>query len=64
MVNYNDIARIAQVSSTTVSHVINKTRFVSPETKDKVLKAMKDLNYKPNLLARSLATGVTHTIGL
>ncbi|MCL4385175.1 MAG: LacI family transcriptional regulator [Actinobacteria bacterium] len=64
MVNYNDIAKIAQVSSTTVSHVINKTRFVSPETRDKVLKAMKDLNYKPNLLARSLATGVTHTIGL
>ena len=64
MVNYNDIAKIAKVSSTTVSHVINKTRFVSPETRDKVLKVMQDLNYKPNLLARSLATGVTHTIGL
>ncbi|MHB8278320.1 MAG: LacI family DNA-binding transcriptional regulator [Candidatus Humimicrobiaceae bacterium] len=64
MVNYNDIAKIAQVSSTTVSHVINKTRFVSPETKDKVLEAMQGLNYKPNLLARGLATGVTHTIGL
>lgn len=64
MVNYNDIAKIAQVSSTTVSHVINKTRFVSPETKKKVLEAMQKLNYKPNLLARSLATGVTHTIGL
>lgn len=64
MVNYKDIAKIAQVSSTTVSHVINKTRFVSPETRDKVLKAMRELNYKPNLLARSLATGVTHTIGL
>jgi DNA-binding LacI/PurR family transcriptional regulator len=64
MVNYNDIAKIAQVSSTTVSHVINKTRFVSPETRKKVLEAMQKLNYKPNLLARSLATGVTHTIGL
>lgn len=64
MVNYNDIAKIAKVSSTTVSHVINKTRFVSPETKDKVLEAMQELNYKPNLLARGLATGVTHTIGL
>jgi DNA-binding LacI/PurR family transcriptional regulator len=64
MVNYNDIAKIANVSLTTVSHVINETRFVSLETKKKVLEAMKDLNYKPNLLARSLATGVTHTIGL
>ncbi len=64
MVNYNDISKIAKVSSTTVSHVINKTRFVSPETKDKVLEAMQELNYKPNLLARGLATGVTHTIGL
>ena len=64
IVNYNDIAKIAKVSSTTVSHVINKTRFVSPETKDKVLEAMQELNYKPNLLARGLATGVTHTIGL
>ncbi len=64
MVNYNDIAKIAKVSSTTVSHVINKTRFVSPETKDKVLEAMQELSYKPNLLARGLATGVTHTIGL
>jgi len=64
MVNYNDIAKIAKVSSTTVSHVINKTRFVSLETGNKVLEAMQELNYKPNLLARSLATGVTHTIGL
>lgn len=64
MVNYNDIAKIAKVSSTTVSHVINKTRFVSPKTKDKVLEAIQELSYKPNLLARGLATGVTHTIGL
>ena len=64
MVNYRDIAEIANVSSATVSHVINKTRFVSPETRNKVLEAMKKLNYKPNLLARSLATGITHTIGL
>lgn len=64
MVNYDDIAKIAKVSSTTVSHVINETRFVSPETRDKVLEAMQKLNYKQNLLARSLATGITHTIGL
>lgn len=64
MVNYNDIARLAKVSATTVSHVINETRYVSPETKKKVLDAMEKLNYRPNLLARSLATGKTHTVGL
>ena len=64
MVNYNDIAKKAKVSPTTVSHVINETRFVMPETKRRVLEAMKRLKYQPNLLARSLATGKTHTIGL
>ena len=64
MVNYNDIAKIAKVSPTTVSHVINETRFVSDETKKRVLDAMKKLKYQPNLLARGLATGKTHTIGL
>ncbi len=64
MVNYNDIAKLAKVSPTTVSHVINETRFVMPETKKRVLEVMKKLKYQPNLLARSLATGKTHTIGL
>jgi len=64
MVNYNDIARLAKVSQTTVSHVINETRFVMPETKKRVLDVMKKLKYQPNLLARSLSTGKTHTIGL
>ncbi len=64
MVNYNDIARIAKVSPTTVSHVINETRFVMPETKKRVLEVMKKLKYQPNLLARSLATGKTQSIGL
>jgi LacI family transcriptional regulator len=64
MVNYNDIAKLAKVSPTTVSHAINETRFVMPETKKRVFEAMKKLKYQPNLLARSLATGKTHTIGL
>ncbi|GAG62480.1 unnamed protein product [marine sediment metagenome] len=64
MVNYNDIAKLAKVSPTTVSHVINETRFVMPETKRRVLEVMKKLKYQPNLLARSLATGKTNTIGL
>jgi len=64
MVNYNDIGKLAGVSPTTVSHVINKSRVVLPETRKKVYKAMKELKYTPNLLARSIATGKTHTIGL
>ncbi len=64
MANYNDIAKLAKVSPTTVSHVINETRFVTPKTKKRVLEAIKKLKYQPNLLARSLATGKTHTIGL
>jgi len=64
MVNYSDIAKLAKVSPTTVSHVINETRFVMPETKRRVLEIMKKLKYQPNLLARSLATGKTRTIGL
>jgi len=61
---YKDIAKIVGVSKTTVSHAINKTRYVAPATIKKIEKTMKDLNYKPNWVARSLATGKTHTIGL
>jgi len=65
MVGYKEIARNAKVSPSTVSHVINKTRFVEPETEERVLKAMKMLNYtQPNLLAKSLLTGKSNTIGL
>ena len=64
MVTYSDIAKIVGVSKTTVSHAINKTRYVAPATIKRIEKAMEKLNYKPNWLARSLATGKTNTIGL
>ena len=65
MVSYKDIAGIAKVSTTTVSHVINETRFVGPETRKRVREAMEQLNYtQPNLLAKSLLTGRSNTIGL
>jgi len=64
MANYSDVAKLAQVSPSTVSHVLNKTRFVSPQMTEKVLKAIKELDYRPNLLARGLAIGKTNTIGL
>jgi len=49
-----DVAKKANVGSTTVSRVLNDTGYVSDETKSKVVKAMKELNYTPNELARNL----------
>ena len=64
MTTIREVANRAGVSYTTVSHVINNTRFVSNETRDRVLAAMRDLNYRPNALAQSLRSGKTHTLGL
>ena len=47
MATIKDVAKMAGVSTTTVSHVINKTRFVAQETESLVLQAIKDLNYSP-----------------
>ncbi|TYT24398.1 LacI family transcriptional regulator [Dictyoglomus thermophilum] len=59
-----DVAKLAGVSISTVSHVINKTRYVEPETREKVYQAIKTLGYRPNILASSLRKRVTNTIGL
>ncbi|MBC7231972.1 MAG: LacI family DNA-binding transcriptional regulator [Chloroflexi bacterium] len=64
MATMKDVAQAAGVSVTTVSHVINETRYVSEELRERVLKAMEDLHYHPNTLARSLRQGISHTIGL
>ncbi len=58
------VAQAAGVSPTTVSHVINQTRFVSETVRARVLSAIEDLGYQPNILARSLRRGETRTIGL
>jgi LacI family transcriptional regulator len=59
-----DVAKHAGVSIATVSHVVNGTRFVSDETRQKVLDAIEALNYRPNAVARGLATNSTRKIGL
>jgi LacI family transcriptional regulator len=64
MATIKEVAALAGVSSATVSHVINGTRFVSDAVRDQVMNAMKELDYRPNDLARSLRSGVTHTLGL
>lgn len=60
----NDVARVAGVSVSTVSHVINGTRRVDPETEQTVRAAIAAAGYIPNSLARSLARSTTSTIGV
>jgi len=60
----NDVAKRAGVSKTTVSHVINSTRFVEEDTKQRVLRVISEIGYYPNLMARSLTTNRTGIIGL
>ncbi|WP_010632779.1 LacI family DNA-binding transcriptional regulator [Sporolactobacillus vineae] len=62
--NIKDIARLAGVSSTTVSRVLNNRGYISIQTREKVQKAIKKLNYHPNDLARSLYHKHTYFIGL
>lgn len=59
-----DIARLAGVSTSTVSHVINNNRFVSEQVRDRVEQAIRELNYAPSALARSLKIKQTRTIGM
>ena len=59
-----EVARRAGVSVSTVSHVINGTRFVSPAKLDRVTAAVAQMGYQPNSLARSLKLASTNTVGL
>lgn len=63
-VTIKDIAKKVGVNPSTVSRVINGTASISEETKNKILEAMKEMDYHPNILARSLVNGSTFTIGL
>jgi LacI family transcriptional regulator len=59
-----EVARRAMVSTSTVSHVVNRTRFVSPAARARVEAAIEALGYRQNALARSLRCGQSHTLGL
>lgn len=59
-----DVAKRAAVSTYTVSSVINKSAYVSPELTKRVLKAVRELDYTPNALARGLQTRKTRTVGM
>lgn len=64
MATLDDVARRAGVAASTVSRVLNSTRFVSADTKARVMSAVAELDYTPNSLARSLANSRTNVIGL
>ena len=64
MATMKDVAELAGVSASTVSHVLNGTRRVSDGTRDGVLAAIEKLDYRPNLLAKGLKIRKTFTIGL
>lgn len=59
-----DVAKEAGVSIATVSRVLNDIDVVNEDTKKKVLDAIKELGYRPNIIARSLKTQRTKTIGI
>tara|TARA_R110001583_G_scaffold26571_7_gene95853 strand:+ start:22764 stop:23768 length:1005 start_codon:yes stop_codon:yes gene_type:complete len=64
MATIKDVAKHAQVSTSTVSHVLNKTRYVSEDVTTRVMLAVETLNYAPSALARSLKLKNTHTFGM
>ena len=59
-----DVAKLAGVSPTTVSRVINKKGYLSEKTIQKVQEAMRELGYKPNNVARSLQGKSAKLVGL
>lgn len=64
MANIRDVAKESGVSVATVSRFINQKGYVSKEAKEVIGRAIKELDYKPNLVARSLSTKQTKLIGL
>ncbi len=63
-VTLHDVARLANVSIATVSAVVNGKNGVSAKLTKQVKEAMANLDYHPDLIARSLKVGRTHTIGM
>lgn len=65
IVTIKDVAKRAGVAISTVSSVTNgHNKHVGPATREKVLQAIKDLDYRPNAIARSMVKGTTTTVGL
>jgi len=63
-VTISDIAKEAKVSAATVSRVLNSSGYVKEETKQRILAVIKEKNYAPSAIARSLSKSETNTIGV
>lgn len=63
-VTIEDVAQAAGVSRQTVSRAMNDKGEISPETKERVMRAIDELGYRPNRLAQGMVTNRTRTIGL
>ncbi|MCD6257937.1 LacI family DNA-binding transcriptional regulator [Candidatus Aerophobetes bacterium] len=64
MAKIKDVAKLAGVSPACVSLALNGKPYVSAKTKKRIYNAIEQLNYRPNIIARSLRNKKTHTIGL
>jgi LacI family transcriptional regulator len=64
MATIKEIARLANVSTATVSYVLNDSAKISEETRERVLRVIEQANYKPNSIAKSLKVKRTDTIGI
>ena len=64
MVNIKDVAKLANVSVATVSRYLNQNGYVSKQAKEKIEKAIHELDYRPNQIARSLSKRQSQLIGL
>lgn len=64
MSTLKDVAKLACVDVSTVSRALNNTSYVHPDTKKRIYEAAKELGYRPNIMAKALRQGRTHTIGV
>jgi len=64
MPTLQDVAKRAGVSSATVSKVLSNTPYFTEETRQKVMLAVKEIGYRPNLAARALSSGKTHALAV
>lgn len=63
-ITISDIAKRAKVSPATVSRVLNDSGYVKEDTRERILAAIKEMNYTPSAIARSLSKSETNTIGV
>ncbi len=64
MATIDDVAKKANVSKMTVSRALNNPKLLKDETRNRVLKAVKELNYRPNMMAKGLVTKRSNTIAI